>query len=154
LLGEKKLKRTGISRISPVLFNSCNPQYLKPSATFIKTKINNQLVHAILDSGAVTSLISLKLTKKLNINRICKEEINTNFIAANGEKLKTLGYCLIEINIGQIKIRQKCIIIDKLAISIFSLVKIITKQFLLSIKYFDKSKIYFSPPPILNPYVV
>ncbi len=115
MLGEKKLKRTGISRISPVLFNSCNPQYLKPSATFIKTKINNQLVHAILDSGAVTSLISLKLTKKLNINRICKEEINTNFIAANGEKLKTLGYCLIEINIGQIKIRQKCIIIDKLA---------------------------------------
>ena len=44
-----------------------------------------------------------------------EENIHINFVAANGEQLKTLGYCLIDIEIGQLKLKHKCIIIENLA---------------------------------------
>ena len=89
----KKLKSTGSERTSPVLLNYNNgPQQSETSATFVNIKINNQKCKVIVDSGAESTLVDYSVAKKLNLI-IHEETDSVQYITANGEKLKTLGWC-------------------------------------------------------------
>ena len=117
-----KLLATGQKRRSPVLMNyidSPQPQnvILKNSATYVNTTMKGSIYKAIVDSGAESTLISSCLARKLRL-KIMEPVDNTVYIAANKEILKTVGWTLHGLEIGQLKLKQKCIIIDRLSTDI------------------------------------
>ena len=117
-----KLLATGPKRRSPVLMNYINspqPQnvILKNSATYVNTKMKGSNYKAIVDSGAESTLISSCLARKLRL-KIMEPEDNTVYVAANKEVLKTVGWTLLDLEIGQLKLKQKCIVIDRLSTDI------------------------------------
>jgi hypothetical protein len=92
-----------------------NPQKNKhSSATFVNILLNNFKITAGLDSGAESTLINSKLASKLHLKiQNCDE--NIKYIAANGQPLTTVGWSIVNINIGSYFFRQKCTIINNLA---------------------------------------
>jgi hypothetical protein len=101
-----------------VLLNYNNgPQQSETSATFVNIKINNQKCKVIVDSGAESTLVDYSVAKKLNLI-IHEETDSVQYITANGEKLKTLGWSIMEVIIGSYKFRQKCVVVKNLCTNI------------------------------------
>ncbi len=93
------------------------PQQSETSATFVNIKINNQKCKVIVDSGAESTLVDYSVAKKLNLI-IHEETDSVQYITANGEKLKTLGWSIMEVIIGSYKFRQKCVVVKNLCTNI------------------------------------
>ena len=108
----KKLLGTGKKRESPVLTNESIVPH-NHSQTFVKIKIKEQTFKVVVDSGAEVTLMSLNMARELKIKII--PDKSTQFIAANKQPLESIGWSLIEINFGQVKIKQKVTIIKGLS---------------------------------------
>ena len=99
------------TRVTSVLAND-SPQ--NTSATYIFARINSLPVKATIDSGAAATLMRKEMAQKLKL-KIHKSTERMVWIAANGEKLNEIGYCFIELKIGNVEITHKCTIIENLS---------------------------------------
>ena len=108
----KKLPSTGITRESPVLINeTINPH--RHSQTFVNIKIKDKTFKVVVDSGAEVTLMNNRMANELKLKIIPDNTIR--FIAANNKPLESIGWTLVELNFGQIKIIQKVTVINGLS---------------------------------------
>ena len=114
-----KIGSTGSSkRFSPVLNNIIKDPLkiinIKTSATYIKLKLKNKEIGAIVDSGAESTIINKNLAEKLKL-KIANHRSDVKYIAANGQSLNMVGYCFLDLCISGKKIKQMAVVIDNLS---------------------------------------
>ena len=105
----KKLLSTTQTEASPVLMNFSN----NSSATFIKINCKGSKIKALLDSGAEITVINESFAKKLKLKTTLNPGVN--LIGANNKPLEATGCTILEFEIGQIKLRQKAVVVKNLS---------------------------------------
>jgi hypothetical protein len=94
---------------SPVLSNfveSC-------SSSYVFFNIKEKKVKTLVDTGAETSVIDLKLALDLKL-KIVKEK-TCSLVGANGLPLNVEGWTIVNLNAGKVELRQKLIVVKNLA---------------------------------------
>ena len=83
-------------------------------ATYTNIILKTTKTNAIVDSGAEVTLINRALVKRLKL-KISKTDSNVRYVAANNETIEHDGFTILNIEIGQLKTKQKAIVIKKLS---------------------------------------
>ncbi len=84
------------------------------SAVYINTKIKGTKVKVLIDSGAEITVINESLANKLRL-KICKQTSDLKLIGANNSPLHISGFTLVEVELGQMKVIQKAIVVKNLS---------------------------------------